>query len=237
MGWHLEKLCIENNIVVDGIFSNQATASNHLIPPDEFENYVGPEDFVFISVNDDRVLSVENRISLVGAIPIVCTGSIELDSLSNSKSIAFYPLYSFTKSILVNWSDFPVFIESTNVDLLERLKEIFSMASLNLVNCKPGERTIIHLAGVFMNNFTNSCAMGALNILRSKDLSFTHLLPILQQTVDKIIESKDPQIVQTGPAQRNDIKTIEKHLEVLESLPNEQAVYSAMSKYIQQNRR
>jgi hypothetical protein len=105
-----------------------------------------------------------------------------------------------------------------------------------LIHCKTGARAILHLAGVFINNFTNSCAAGAMNILNANDLPFNYLFPILQQTINKIIDTKNPKMVQTGPAQRNDLNTLSKQMDILESFPSEQAVYLAITKYIQQNK-
>lgn len=234
--WHLEKLFLSHNISVGGIFSSKANSSNSFIDPNRLSENINAQDFVFISVNDDNVIDVANAISTLGGVPVICSGSIPLNALKTSNSLAFYPLYSFTKSVEVNWHLFPVFVESTNHQLLSEFISELNLDTLNLVHCKPGDRSILHLAGVFINNFTNSCAAGAMNILDANELPFNYLFPILQQTINKIIDSKNPKMVQTGPAQRNDLNTLSKHMDILESFPSEQSVYLAITKYIQQNK-
>ncbi len=236
LGWHLEKLFLSQNISIGGIFSSKAHSSNSLIDPNRLSENINAQDFVFISVNDDNVIDVADAVSSLGGVPVVCSGSIPLNALKTSNSLAFYPLYSFTKSVEVNWHLFPVFVESSNDELLNEFIVELNLDTLNLVHCKPGDRSILHLAGVFINNFTNSCAAGAMNILEANELPFNYLFPILQQTINKIIDSKNPKIVQTGPAQRNDLNTLSKHMDILESFPSEQAVYLAITKYIQQNK-
>ena len=232
LGWHLEKLFLSQNIPIGGIFSSKAHTSNSLIDPNRLSDFINTQDFVFISVNDDKVIDVADAVSSLGGFPVICSGSIPLNALKTSNSLAFYPLYSFTKSVDVNWHLFPVFVESTNDELLNEFISELNLDTLNLVHCKPGARAILHLAGVF----TNSCAAGAMNILNANELPFNYLFPILQQTINKIIDTKNPKMVQTGPAQRNDLNTLSKQMDILESFPSEQAVYLAITKYIQQNK-
>jgi hypothetical protein len=50
--------------------------------------------------------------------------------------------------------------------------------------------------------------------LNEKNIPFDLLKPLIYQTVQKI-ENHHPKDVQTGPAIRNDIKTLENHREIL----------------------
>jgi predicted short-subunit dehydrogenase-like oxidoreductase (DUF2520 family) len=91
------------------------------------------------------------------------------------------------------------------------------------------------LSAVFINNFTTACAIAANTVLNDSKL-FTYLLPILNQTVEKITDYNGDELVniQTGPAKRRDEIVIEEHLALLKSLASERQLYDAVSKYIKQ---
>jgi hypothetical protein len=88
---------------------------------------------------------------------------------------------------------------------------------------------------VFANNFVNACFIGANEVIKGNEsLKFDYLLPIIQQTIDKISVG-NPTESQTGPAKRNDVSTMSEHLKMLSNSTSEQELYSAISKYIKQN--
>ena len=60
-------------------------------------------------------------------------------------------------------------------------------------------------------------------------IPFEILQPIIQETAKKIVELS-PYEAQTGPAQRNDSKTIEKHKAML--TVNQQEIYTLLTKSI-----
>ncbi len=94
------------------------------------------------------------------------------------------------------------------------------------------QRAALHLAAVFVNNFTNQLYRIGHEITESKGVEFDILKPLIKETANKI-NTLSPYRAQTGPAIRNDQKTIKKHLELLE---NEQHndIYKLLTKAIQQ---
>ena len=73
---------------------------------------------------------------------------------------------------------------------------------------------MLHIAAVFVSNFTNQLFKMAYDILEKENLSFDVLKPLIQETVNKI-HHHAPSDMQTGPAKRGDMITIEKHLNYL----------------------
>lgn len=90
------------------------------------------------------------------------------------------------------------------------------MISEKVVEISSEKRAKLHLAAVFVNNFTNYLYEIGSEILKKEDLPFDLLKPLIAETASKI-ENLSPQDAQTGPAKRNDTKTIEKHLHLLEN--------------------
>ena len=77
-----------------------------------------------------------------------------------------------------------------------------------------------------LNEFDNG--VDAFNFLKKEDVDFTLLAPLIKETAERI-QNASPGDVQTGPAVRNDIFTIEKHLRILADHPNLKNIYIKLS--------
>jgi len=109
------------------------------------------------------------------------------------------------------------------------LKELLLPISEKIAFISDHQRFVLHLAAVFSNNFTNYLFSISANILEQGDLDFDLLRPLIEETVAKIKEN-DPRVMQTGPARRKDVKTLEKHLEYLEGNKLYKKIYKRLSK-------
>jgi predicted short-subunit dehydrogenase-like oxidoreductase (DUF2520 family) len=69
------------------------------------------------------------------------------------------------------------------------------------------------------------------DILTQEQLSLDILMPLIQETTNKII-THPAKNMQTGPAKRNDQQTIQQHLEFLKKYPQYQSVYQLLSNSI-----
>jgi hypothetical protein len=84
-----------------------------------------------------------------------------------------------------------------------------------------------------VNNFVNHLYEIGSEILKDEDLPFEMLKPLIAETASKI-ELLSPKNAQTGPARRNDKKTIEKHLHLLEGSPYKK-IYELFTEQLNQN--
>jgi predicted short-subunit dehydrogenase-like oxidoreductase (DUF2520 family) len=94
------------------------------------------------------------------------------------------------------------------------------------------QREQLHLSAVFVNNFVNYLYQVGNDLLLKNSLSFDLLKPLIKETANKI-ESLNPPDSQTGPAKRNDLKTIKNHLHLLEDSPHKE-LYQKLTNAIQQ---
>jgi predicted short-subunit dehydrogenase-like oxidoreductase (DUF2520 family) len=62
-------------------------------------------------------------------------------------------------------------------------------------------------------------------------LDYTWLLPLMQQTLERLAH-EDPEAIQTGPARRGDRATIQAHLQLLSTNPELANLYQLMSQSI-----
>ena len=86
------------------------------------------------------------------------------------------------------------------------------------------------MAAVFVNNFTNHLYKIGNDICKESKVPFEILQPLIKETASKI-EHLSPKKAQTGPAIRNDKKTIQNHLNLLNQ--NQQKIYKTLTKSIQ----
>ncbi|MDR1950719.1 MAG: DUF2520 domain-containing protein [Bacteroidales bacterium] len=183
-------------------------------------------DLYFIAVSDDAIEDVANLIPEHKFFAHT-SGSVEL-----SRGGVFYPLQTFSKNVEVDWTNVPILIEEIEMNIIY---DIAKKISNNVHLTTPEKRRQIHLAAVFACNFTNHLWTISENLLNEKNISFDLLKPLIYQTVRKI-ETHHPKDIQTGPAVRNDLKTMEKHREMLRMggvCPPLLEIYNILSKSIQ----
>jgi hypothetical protein len=68
-------------------------------------------------------------------------------------------------------------------------------------------------------------------VLRENDLSFDIIKPLIRETASKVM-GISPMNVQTGPAVREDMAIMKKHVELLASKPEYALLYDTLSKLI-----
>jgi len=202
-----------------------------------FENIPENADLYIIAISDDAVSEIsKNKIlkqKIDNNLVVHTAGSISIDVLKllSGNYGVFYPLQTFSKSKILDFNKIPVCIEASSEFNYNKLLEYASQISDDVRNISSEQRKYIHLAAVFANNFTNRMTGIAEEILKEQNIDFDILLPLLQETFDKI-KKENPNKIQTGPAVRNDKKVIEMHLNLLKNKPDLQKIYSFVSKNI-----
>ena len=238
LGKHLSEYFIQNSINFGGIFTDQSISIEGLeiYSKSAINQTLKSGDVLFVTTKDDEIASVIRQVENPDVVKIYCSGSVSLESLSTiSNCGAWYPLYSFSGNASIDWNKVPVFIEYSNEYVFELLSNICGELNKEFHVLNSQNRKQLHLAAVFANNFVNACFIGANEVIKENEsLKFDFLLPIIQQTLEKVA-IENPKDCQTGPAKRHDENTLLEHSIMLKQLPSEQALYKAISKFIQQN--
>lgn len=175
-------------------------------------------EMILICVPDDSITEI---IDTTPSIPTAYTsGSVELTQIDGRSLGVFYPLQTFNKKDNVAIEKVPIFIEATNEVFQNQLIELAKTISNNVSIVNSEERKKYHLSAVFLNNFTNHLLYLSKKETDKNGLKWDNLLPLLEETFKKNLTS-NPFDNQTGPARRNDLITIEKHLSMLEGKSKE----------------
>ncbi len=176
-------------------------------------------DIYIIAVPDDAIVSFSESLLIKNKLVVHTSGSVAMEALSdkNRKGV-FYPLQSFSKNSEVDFSEIPMCIEAQNESDLGLLNQLGNSISNNVLAVSSEKREKIHLSAVIVNNFVNYLYQVGNDLMQEQSLSFDLLKPLILETANKI-NTLAPAEAQTGPAKRNDKKTIEKQLHLLKDSP------------------
>ena len=176
-------------------------------------NSIPPADVTIIAVSDNAISEVSSKIT--NSFVVHTSGSVTMDALKNTGSKGvFYPLQSFSKEKTVDFTQIPFCLEAENKDDLSKLETLVSFLNGKIYHINSEQRKSIHVAAVFVNNFTNHMYTIADDICKQYDVPFEILAPLIEETSLKI-KNLSPKEAQTGPAKRNDTETIQNHLNLL----------------------
>jgi len=195
---------------------------------------INPEaDLFVIAVKDDAIETVASALSKYQKLIVHTSGATDLQALLNYTQQAgvFYPLQTFTKTKEVNFNTVPLCIEGADEKITSQLNELAYTITQNVYHINSAERKTLHLAAVFACNFPNYLYYLSQQLLAGKQLPFDLLRPLILETAEKVQEHL-PADVQTGPAIRNDEKTMSAHLQQLAKNPELQALYKMLSQGI-----
>lgn len=232
---HLGNALVKNEFQIDGVWGRTKKSAEklaHDLQTISFKNIDQiPEntDLSIICVSDNAIKEVIERIPRNFAIAYT-SGSISLKHLPDRPEIGvFYPLQTFTKSRDLSFEKIPFLIESENEEFAKLLKKCASRLSNTVRFTSSEERFQIHIAAVMVNNFTNHLYQLADSHLKKHKLPFDLLKPLIIETAEKL-KDISPSEAQTGPAKRNDLNVIEKHLNELDN--ETKSIYEMLSKSI-----
>ena len=191
-------------------------------------------DLYLLAVQDSELKSVAASLSGTGQIVAHTAAGIDMSVFSDKINGfgVFYPFQTFTQGTDMLYSDIPFLLEADSEETLDALKEVAERISGKYSFAGAEERLSLHLAAVFACNFGNHMVTIADYLLNKNNLDLKLLLPLLKQTLKKL-DTLSPKEAQTGPAIRNDLITMSKHLKLLADEPELKDIYEALSESIQ----
>jgi predicted short-subunit dehydrogenase-like oxidoreductase (DUF2520 family) len=184
-------------------------------------------EIIIVAVPDHRLKSVlENLRCPADTLVVHTAGSIGLDVFPEhiTKRGVFYPLQTFSAERKVDFTTLPLLLESSDRESAAVLEELAESIGGKTYIVSTEQRIMIHLAAVFICNFTNHMLTEGKQVAEKAGVPFEMFFPLLRETMLKAID-KGPEKSQTGPAVRNDQNTIEKHMELLSFSPELKKIY------------
>lgn len=189
-------------------------------------------DVYLIAVSDDAIANLSTKLPFENRLVVHTSGSVNVHDLDKkNRRGVFYPLQTFSKAAALDFSNVPICLEVLEKADLKILKSLARAIGSDTHKVNTDQRKALHLAAVFVNNFTNQLYRVAHEITEAEGVEFDILKPLILETAKKV-QDISPYMAQTGPAKRNDKKTIKKHLQLLES-EQHKAIYNLLTASIQ----
>jgi len=235
---HLIKVfSLNTDIELVQIFVRNKKTVLELISADKiFSNYKDfiPVDLVIIAVTDGAIELVYQELPFTSQLIVHTSGTFSLEVLKNKNRIGvFYPLQTFSKSKEVDFKTIPICIEAQNENDYKTLECVAHAISNSVHRINAKQRLSLHVAAVYVCNFTNYMYTIGNDICNLNNLSFEILKPLIQETANKIM-LLSPAMAQTGPAIRKDTGTLKTHLDFLTN-DNQKEIYKLLTKSIIDN--
>jgi predicted short-subunit dehydrogenase-like oxidoreductase (DUF2520 family) len=188
-------------------------------------------DIYILAISDDAISKFSKQLPINDKLVVHTSGTVGIHDLDKKQRRGvFYLLQTFSKDHHIDFKDVPICIETLEKSDLKILKDLAKAIGSPYYKISTEQRQILHLSAVYVNNFTNQLYRIAHEISDVKGINFEILKPLILETAKKI-QTMSPYMAQTGPAKRNDKKTIKKHLKLIEN-QDHKAIYELLTNSI-----
>jgi len=194
------------------------------------EKLIAASDAIFLTVPDSEIKNTYDSLSkesLKGKMMIHCSGSLGAEDAfpdaveKNIVPISIHPLYPFADKYSSYEGLQGVFfcLEGPVQESLDTWSKLLQSADLRTKILMPGRKAEYHLACVEMSNMI--CGLAALAQKHMENTGFTSnealdaIKPLFIANANNIFE-KGPAKALSGPVERGDTATLEKHLKYMD---------------------
>lgn len=196
-------------------------------------------DVALIAVSDNAIGEVALKAdSLYSTSTVIAhtSGATPLSVISGliRPTGVLYPLQTFSRQRVLEYSEIPVLIEGSDGNALNILSSAARIWSGRVQEMDSLSRLKLHLGSVLACNFANHLWMLSDRYLGRHGIDFNLLVPLIRETAAKLSDLK-PKDAQTGPALRGDTKTIVRHLDLLEDDAQLNKIYAKFTDSIIKN--
>lgn len=189
------------------------------------------------SIKDDAINEIAASICYKSseAIFIHTAGSVPMDIFKGYASHygVLYPMQTFSKHRQVDFRPIPCFIEGSDEQTLQLIRDLAESISDKVVLADSEKRKKLHLAAVLACNLTNHCYRLAERVLQKENIDWQLFLPLIDETAKKVAEMS-PKDAQTGPMVRYDVNVMNHQIELLHDERTRQ-IYRLMAESIHED--
>lgn len=228
----LSRLLVKNNHTIVQVISRNIdharTLANELNvnysdltgQPDE------SADMIILAVSDFVVMEGLPLLHFNNKLIVHTAGSVSKDVLKGLSANygVLYPLQSLVKDAPGMPQDIPFLVDGCNEGVIQYIEDLAKTLSPIVQRVNDEDRLKLHAAAVIVSNFTNHLFSIAEDFCNKEHIDFNMLKPLIMETAHRI-RHVSPSLLQTGPAVRKDIQTLDKHLRVLGNHPKLKTTY------------
>lgn len=238
VAWHFAEMLTNGGHKLLQVYARNRDAAEELAEMHNAEIIIHPKDFseendfVLVAVSDNVITEVSAQMPR-NIFTVHTSGAGDIGLLLQDKRGVVWPVQSLVKGKETNYTRIPFLIEASDKEGEAILQVVMKNIAGNVVIADSAKRLQAHTAAVFANNFTNALYTIAEELLHRNHLPDDLLVPLIEGHIEKLHQFPAAEL-QTGPARRNDQKTIDEHLKQLAAQPEQAEVYRILSDYITQ---
>lgn len=178
-----------------------------------------------IAIADSGLENFFNGFGLRKKLLLHTAGAVSIDvlRLMSDRYGVLYPLQSLRKEMPVIPA-IPFLVDGCTAEVTTTVLEFAKTLSDDVQQAGDEQRLKLHTAAVIVSNFTNHLYALAENFCQKELVDFNLLKPLIKETAGRI-QYASPAAMQTGPAIRKDIVTMDKHLRLLAAHPKLRTTY------------
>jgi predicted short-subunit dehydrogenase-like oxidoreductase (DUF2520 family) len=229
-----KKLKVAGHTIVQVFGRNRAAAAllAHTCgatPCSEWKAIEQEADLYIIAVADQALTGHEIHLQLTDQLVVHTAGTVSIEMLKSMSASygVLYPYQTIRKEV-EPLPDIPFLIDANTDTAKEKLFALAKTISQKVIMANDTQRMQYHLCAVMTNNFSNYLYVLGEDYCHKHGLDFSNLLPLIDQTAQRLHQFS-PRLVQTGPAARKDMMTIQHHLNLLKEEPALKNLYKTFS--------
>ncbi|HRI20305.1 MAG TPA: DUF2520 domain-containing protein [Panacibacter sp.] len=187
-----------------------------------------------LAVSDTSINEVAVSLQLPDKLIVHTSGAVSKNILQNVSYNygVLYPLQSLRKEA-AHIPEIPLFVDGSSAAVTEQIKYFAESISASVSYADDIKRLKLHLCGVVVSNFTNHLYALTADYCKTECTDFSLLVPLIKEVANRTA-GYEPKNMQTGPAVRGDMATIDKHLQLLTAYPQLQKIYLQFTESILQ---
>ncbi|MCC6600973.1 MAG: DUF2520 domain-containing protein [Crocinitomicaceae bacterium] len=234
VAWHFSEMWRGMGFTISEVWSRNGIAGKELAEksnalfvgnPGDLD---GGVDVIFIAVKDDAIAEVSRKLPPV-TTTLHSSGATPVDVLVQPQRGVVWGVRSFRREKKLDYSTIPFCIEASDRNTENLIRSL--LPGRQVFTTSSDQRFKAHIALVFGNNFVTQLYSIAEEILHENGLPIEILLPSIRDMAEGMQQYRPDQL-QTGPALRGDIQTLERHLVYLKNDTELTDIYTQLSNRI-----
>ena len=182
-------------------------------------------DLFIIAISDTALDNFFVKGAISENVVVHTAGSVSKDILRHfaKRYGVLYPLQTLRKE-MPEIPAIPLLVDGSDEETTAFIEAFAKSISPYVQRVTDEERLKLHAAAVVVSNFTNHLYAIAEDFCVKENISFDMLKPLILETAMRVNHAS-PSQVQTGPAIRKDIQTLDKHLRLFTAHPKLRTTY------------
>lgn len=201
-------------------------------PVSSWQQIYGGAQLYLVALSDSALANLHQHWRAGTGMVVHTAGSVSINALEKVAHNygVLYPLQSLRKE-KNDYGAIPLLTDANTSDNLTILTHFAKSLSGTVRPASDKDRMHLHVSAVIVNNFSNYLYTLTEDYCTTTGVPFGLLQPLIAETAERIKEFS-PRNMQTGPAARADMATIDRHVELLRAFPELLAFYQLFTQKI-----